>query len=60
MVLEAVEVYLETLDDLGERDRVFAERGVIFFPGEPPEGFELPPVAAKPGVFVTAERVSIA
>lgn len=58
--LEAVEVYLEALDDAGDRDRVFAERGVIFFPGEPPADFEVSAIVRHPGEFVTAERVSIA
>lgn len=57
--LEAVEVYLEAIDDVGDRARVFAERGVILFPGEPPADFEPPKVAVHPGELVTAERISI-
>lgn len=57
--LEAVEVYLEALDDSGDRERVFTERGVMFFPGEPPADFEPAPVSVHPGEVVAAQRVSI-
>lgn len=56
--LEAVEVYLEALDDAGERDGVFAARGVIFFPGEPPDDFVVS-ASVRHGEYVTAERVSV-
>lgn len=57
--LEAVEVYLEALDEADDRERVFAERGVIFFPGEPPADFEVPAVVRQPRELVTVERLSV-
>lgn len=57
--LEAVEVYLEAIDEVGERDKVFADLGVLYFPGEPPAEVEWP-TKVHPGEYVTAERVSVA
>lgn len=56
--LEAVEVYLEAIDDVNERERVFAEKGVLFFPGEPPPDVEMPTMT-HPGDIVTTQRISV-
>ncbi len=57
--LEAVEAYLEALEDEGERDRVFAERHVLFYPVEPPEGTVIT-IRAHPGEYVSPQRLAIA
>jgi len=57
--LEAVEAYLEALEDEGERDRVFAEQRVLFYPVEPPEETVVT-VLAHPGEYVSPQRLALA
>lgn len=38
--MDAVELYLDALEEEGERERVFGERGIEIHEGEPP-GYEL-------------------
>ena len=35
-ILDAATVYLETLTEEGEQERVFQERGITIVPGQPP------------------------
>lgn len=40
---ELVEVHLNTLEDVGERERFFAENGIVFHStGNPPKHFPVP------------------
>ena len=54
--MEAVTVYLETLEELGLRDKVFAEHGVQFFQHEPSGNTEIP-VHASPGEVISSQRL---
>ncbi len=56
--MEATALYLEALDESGERERVFAEKNIVMFPGEPPEELEVT-VMAHPGEVVTPQRLSV-
>jgi predicted RNase H-like HicB family nuclease len=56
--LEATSAYLEALEDSGERERVFKERGVAFYEKEPPSDFETVNVIAHPGQVISAQRLS--
>jgi predicted RNase H-like HicB family nuclease len=58
MTLEATELYLETIDDLGERERLFAEKGVTFYSAEPPPGTEVY-VTVHPGEVVSSQRLAL-
>lgn len=57
-IREAVAIYLDTLEQEGERERVFGERGIGVHPGEPPEDIEVP-VSARPHEYVSPELVPI-
>ena len=39
-ILEAAILYLNTLEEIGERERIFTERGIQITPGEPPQEVE--------------------
>jgi predicted RNase H-like HicB family nuclease len=54
--LEATAAYLETLDDEGTRDSVFAELGVDFVTDAPDVEQKF---TARLGEFVTPQRVSV-
>jgi len=54
--LEATAAYLETLDDEGIREKVFADLGVEFVT-DAPDGERN--VTARPGEFVSPQRVSV-
>lgn len=56
--MEAVEAYLEALEDEQERDRVFTERGIEFYRVEPPEEMEIR-VLAHPGEYVSPQRLAV-
>lgn len=55
--LEATAAYLEALDDSGERERVFAEKGITFS-REIPEDWIETKVIAHPGELVSPQRLS--
>ncbi len=58
-IKDAAAVYLQTLDDEGELERVLAARGVEVIPGEPPEeGGEIR-VMARPKEYVSAEPLPL-
>ena len=58
-IKDATLVYLETLEDEGELERVFAERGITIIPGEPPApGGEIA-VRARPEEYVSPETIRI-
>lgn len=54
--MEATVLYLEALDENGERERVFSEKGVMMYE-DPPEGMAIT-VTAHPGEVVTPQRLS--
>lgn len=56
--MEATALYLETLDGLGEREKLFANKGIVIYPGDP--GAELQvPMTGHPGEIVSAQRLSV-
>lgn len=57
--LEATALYLETLDDEGERDAVFAERGITMLRTEPADTVELS-LITHPGEVVSTQRLVLA
>lgn len=56
--VEATEAYLQALDETGERDRVFSERGVQFYRNTPPDDLTEVPLEAHPGEVVSPQRLS--
>lgn len=56
--LEATSLYLETLDDQGERERVLDEKGIKFLPG-PPHDNATVPIEVHPGEVVSPQRLSM-
>jgi len=57
--MEATAAYLEALDDEGARDRVFGQLGVMFYPAEPPDDELEVEMTARPGEFVSSQRLSL-
>ncbi len=57
--MEAVTAYLETLDEVGERDLVFAAQGVQFVSSEPLDEVQVR-VPVHPGEFVSSQRLVLA
>lgn len=55
--LEATAAYLEGLDDAGERDRIFAEKGVVFYVTAPDIEVDVF-FKLHPGEFSTPQRLS--
>ncbi|MGH2447109.1 MAG: type II toxin-antitoxin system HicB family antitoxin [Chloroflexota bacterium] len=55
-ICEAVTLFLNTLEEVGERERVFAERGIQMIEEEPPVETQ---VNARRGVFVAPFSVSV-
>lgn len=58
-IKDATAVYLDTLEDEGERERVFAERGITVLPGEPPADGREVSVRVRPDEYVSPETVRI-
>lgn len=58
-ILDATELYLETLGDEGERERVFLERGIRLLPGEPPAGAEEISITARLREYVLPAAVRV-
>lgn len=58
-VRDAVEVYLETLDGEGERNRVLSERGVTIVAGEPRAQPTEVQIRAHPNEFVSPQVVRL-
>jgi predicted RNase H-like HicB family nuclease len=56
---DAVIVYLNALDDEGDRERVFAERGIEIIPGQPELNGEAVPVLARPHEYVSPHPMRI-
>jgi predicted RNase H-like HicB family nuclease len=56
---EAVALYLDVLEEDGERERVFAERGITIRPGEPPPPGEAEPVSVRLREYVSRRLVSV-
>lgn len=57
-IREAVAVYLDALTDVGERDRVFAERGIQVNEDDPPLVTEVR-ARVRPGDFVSPLSVPV-
>lgn len=58
-IQNAVTVYLETLQDEGELERVLAERKITVVAGEPPDNGRAVQVTARPREYVSAETVRV-
>lgn len=58
-ICEAAELYINTLQDVGERGRVFAERGVVIHPGEPPDTDDEISVRARQHEYVSPARLRV-
>ena len=56
---DAVSLYLNTLEEEGERKRVFAERGIQIFPGKPPKPESEVSVRVRPHEHVSSETYPI-
>jgi predicted RNase H-like HicB family nuclease len=56
--MEATAAYLESLDLAGEREAVFAERGVTLLPTVPDRSTEVH-LVAHPGEWVTPQRLAV-
>lgn len=54
---EAVCAYLDGLDDVDERERVFAERGITMYQTEPADDVDIK-VLAHPGEIISAQRIA--
>lgn len=54
---EATELYLETLEDEGERQRVFAEREIGIIPGPPVMREQLVSAAVRPHEVLSRHEV---
>lgn len=57
-VIEAVEVYLDTLDDVGELERTLAERSLSINLG-PPRGGDPVRVDARPDEYVSPHQMRV-
>src|SRR6266540_1619864 len=58
-IKDATSLYLQTLHDEGELERVLAERGVAITPGEPHENGREIQVTARPREYVSAELLVV-
>ena len=58
-ILDATLVYLDTLQDEGERERVFAERGIEVIPGAPPTDAGEIALKARPNEYVSPQTIPI-
>lgn len=56
---DAVTLYLETLDEEGERDRVLAERGIHIVPGDLPLDGDEVQVRVRPNEYVSPHLVRV-
>ncbi|MGD9891260.1 MAG: type II toxin-antitoxin system HicB family antitoxin [Dehalococcoidia bacterium] len=56
---DAVTVYLSALEDEGERERVFAERGIMIIPGQPEPDGEAVTILARPREDVSPHPMPI-
>ena len=59
-IRDATALYLNTLEDEGERDRVFAEAGIDIFLGPPPIKGRPVHLTARPREYVSPETLPIA
>ena len=58
-IKDATAVYLATLDDEGELERILAARGIAIIPGEPTEDGRERQVTARPKEYVSLETVPL-
>lgn len=56
---EAVFVYLNALEDEGERERVLTERGIEIIPGQPEPNGEAVTILARPREYVSPHPMRI-
>ncbi len=56
--MEATALYLETIDDLGERDRIFKERGIEIVTKEPSDDTTLE-VVSHPSEIISVQRLAV-
>lgn len=54
-IREAVAVYLEGIEELGERERIFRERGIVIYTSPTPS----PQVTLREHVLTTSELVAV-
>jgi predicted RNase H-like HicB family nuclease len=54
---EAVELYLEAIEDVGERERILRDRNIFVTPGIPPNEERL--VGVRPEEYVTPHTVQL-
>jgi predicted RNase H-like HicB family nuclease len=58
-IRDATTVYLQTLEDEGELEQVFAERAITILAGEPPEDGRAVFIAVRPGECGSPETLRI-
>jgi predicted RNase H-like HicB family nuclease len=58
-IADAVTLYLSTLIDRGEIDRMFRERGIEVHGGDPPDGESVVSVTARRHEFISPTAVRI-
>lgn len=56
---DAVILYLDTLEEEGERERMFTELGVTVLPGPPPKDGHEVALRARPNEYVSPHAVRI-